>query len=231
MATSKNQGVTIAARAMPTLEDLETLKPRKMPLPSVTDKLNSPDVAVYLRKFDSLAARVNRAFDKEQIIHLANLLGMRGIHKKMSKKEISLRFLTEHWGYIDRAGFEARAAARTKAGTTVDSAVEEGRCFCRPVQYSVRIELSCLPFLLSLLDLALSDAQAFLLLGRMDGQELLRRIGRRNTASIYVRKVGDASRLVFTGFQSQIDAAKLEWKKVQEVSLQSCNTTDNVYAD
>jgi hypothetical protein len=116
---------------MPTLEDLDTLKPRKLQLPRIADSTTTPEVGLYIRRFKRLSSRVEKAFSKDQLVHLARRLTL--IRAKTTipkKKDIVRRILTDHWGMLDPAVIAAAEQAKKDGGPDPFAVVAQGEDNC-----------------------------------------------------------------------------------------------------
>lgn len=113
--------------ALPSLSDLDALKARKLRFPSEASPADSPEVGMYNRRFKRIAARVSKAFNKDQLAHLANLAKLDELNTKLTKTAMVNQLLTQYWGYIDPAEIVARDAERRKMEASTPKDIVEGK--------------------------------------------------------------------------------------------------------
>lgn len=69
---------------------------------------------------------MSKAFNKEQLIHLAKMLKLENTTFKSGKTALVKQILTQHWGYIDPAEIVARDAERRQREESMPKDVVKG---------------------------------------------------------------------------------------------------------
>lgn len=111
---------------LPSLDDLEALRPRKFRVPAESEPADSPAIGLYTRKFKRLSSRVGKAFNLDQLYHLARTAGIADRSTNLRKAELIQRVMTRHWGLTDPAEYAIRETEGKEAQSGVDQSTVEG---------------------------------------------------------------------------------------------------------
>lgn len=114
-------------KSLPTLEDLNGLKSRRLVAPHEAEPASSAIVGMYTRRFKNLYFRVNRAFNKEQLAHLARLANI-GDHIDGIRRKADLikKIMTLYWDLTDPAQYALKESERKKLESQEPYDITEG---------------------------------------------------------------------------------------------------------
>lgn len=127
---------------LPTLDDLQALKNRKIPVPDESESASSPEVGMYARRFKRLASRVGKAFNKDQIVYLLRLAGFKDVDANNRKIDLIKRIMTEYWHLMDPAEYAIREAERKKQENHIIKDVIEGKLLSRDLLFELYLTSS-----------------------------------------------------------------------------------------
>lgn len=115
-------------KPLPTLDDLDALKSRKLTVPDEAEPATSAVVGMYTRRFKNLYSRVNRAFNKEQVAHLARAASIISNHEThRPKAELVRKLMTDYWDLTDPALYAVRESGRSRHDSQQPQDVVEGQ--------------------------------------------------------------------------------------------------------
>ena len=98
---SLSQDLPLIQQSHPSLADLEALRPKLRP-PSASILTDSPDFAVYTKRFDRAVNSLGRAFKRDQILKIArDDLRMQSLTSRTTKSAIIHQIIRDHWRLPD----------------------------------------------------------------------------------------------------------------------------------
>ena len=111
----------------PTLEDFYALCPENIRMPRDVDSIDTPEFAVYERRYGEMIASLEKAFTRTQIVAFAKAADIdKAIWRRAGKRETIRRIVAEKVGYTDPALFKTVGQKRIKAAGKAVAKVTDG---------------------------------------------------------------------------------------------------------
>ena len=111
----------------PTLEDFYALCPENIRMPRDVDSIDTPEFAVYERRYGEMIASLEKAFTRTQIVAFAKAADIdKAIWRRAGKRETIRRIVAEKVGYTDPAVFKTVGQKRIKAAGKAVAKVTDG---------------------------------------------------------------------------------------------------------
>lgn len=112
----------------PSLQDFYALCPDNIRMPSAVDSVDTPEFAVYERRYGEMIASLEKAFNRTQVVNFfKSVRGFRVPVKRMGKREMVKTIVAEHVGFVDPASLRAAEKHRTElAGRDRPKSIQGG---------------------------------------------------------------------------------------------------------
>ncbi|CAD6577752.1 MAG: hypothetical protein CYPHOPRED_000367, partial [Cyphobasidiales sp. Tagirdzhanova-0007] len=173
----------------PTLADLLSYRPSNIRLPKPSDLTSSTDFAIYTRRYDKAVHRIDKAFNRNQILRFARTdLKIPRLANKVGKMLVIKKIMSDIWKLPNPQ--EKKAQEEKQQQPSVKTDAEE--------QETINID----------------QKDLFFLLGRMDGRELMGQLSRKTSVKLSI--VGSPPGVLhISGSPEGIARLQEEWAKVQ----------------
>lgn len=111
----------------PTLEDFYALCPENLRMPRDVDSVDTPEFAVYERRYGEMIASLEKAFNRAQVVDFHREVGtFKRPVKTMGKRAMIKKIVSEKVGYKDPAEYREVEKRRQEAAGREALKVSEG---------------------------------------------------------------------------------------------------------
>ena len=123
---------TVQTSSSPTIEDFYALCPSNLRMPRDVDSTDTPEFAVYERRYKEMIHSLEKAFNRGQVIDFAKaaIKSSRTKWRTAGKRDMIKRIVAEKIGYTDPAVFKAAEKKRIQAAGKEASKMKEGKLAC-----------------------------------------------------------------------------------------------------
>ena len=120
----------------PTLADLLSYRPSNIRLPKPSDLTSSTDFAIYTRRYDKAVHRIDKAFNRNQILRFARTdLKIPRLANKVGKMLVIKKIMSDIWKLPNPQEKKAQEEKQQQPSVKTDAEEQESMCMQRDMRY------------------------------------------------------------------------------------------------